>query len=84
MSPGRALGRYGDQRHSDPTAESHSVVDIFGAAIMGGGDAPCDHLTAAISREKGDLVHTDIYDRDPKNFENNCNKFVQQRLPKEP
>ena len=29
VSPGRALGRYGDQRRSDPTAESHCVGRHF-------------------------------------------------------
>jgi hypothetical protein len=35
VSPARALGRHGDQSHSDPTAESHSVARHFGAAIFG-------------------------------------------------
>jgi hypothetical protein len=33
VSPARALRRYSNQRHSDPTAESHSAGRHFGAAM---------------------------------------------------
>src|ERR1700676_1683090 len=40
VSPARALGRYANQRHSDPTAESHSAGRHFGAAMASPFDGP--------------------------------------------